>query len=43
MLPGQQESQTSNQCEFGHQVFPLTPREQPDQNLKNKAPFTPQL
>lgn len=40
MLPGQQESQMSNRCEFGHQVFPLTLIEQPEQKLRNKAPFS---
>lgn len=33
MLPCPQENQMSNQCEFGHQFFPLTLREQPDQKL----------
>lgn len=34
MLPGQQESQMNNQCEFGHQVCPLTLRGQPDKFFK---------
>lgn len=44
-LPGQQENQMSNQCEFGHQFFPLTLREQPNNffSKKKKHDLVPQL